>query len=794
MKDWKNFYKYFAVVAFSLGLWLLLSRLGVLVGVEQEALRWRYLLRGEKASSAEIVHVDLDAPSIAYIGDKPWDRQNFGQALLAIMGPGEAKAVGVDIIFSAIGAGSLLDVEKARKGDQFMGQVVEQFQDRIVLAAAYTGTTSDGRLPLARVGYVDPESVPFPESPTFPLIKYDWGRLGLANVDEWLNRGTIPTVVVSHVEASGEGYSRNLLVGAERYFQGLLDGLTERDLEDQLQLVDGDGFPVLSVPRERSQLFFSLGLEMFLAANGLDSGAVEVFPDRLVVRKDGAIFREIPLVDDPISEVSQSFRVNWFEGWKQGRTEHVSLSELIIRANRLSIAASEGDSAGVASELAWFGRFKDKVVFLGPVDATLKDLAPTPFDRVPVPKVSLHANVYRTLEDAAYMQALPRWSVDLITGALTVLVACWVSMISGRHYVSRFGALILLALYAVGAFFVFNYFNVIVPLVVPIGAAMTAGFGVVMLKLGSTELQRRRIKSLFGAYVSPELVEDMVEARRDPQLGGTHSRITALFSDVEGFSAISETLPPEELVGLMNEYLGAMTEALYAQGGTLDKYIGDAIVTMFGMPLPIPDHAAKACLAAIRMQERHAELRKEWEASGRWCDLVLNMRTRIGLNSGDAVIGNMGSKVRFNYTMMGDSVNLAARCESGAKSYGVYTMVTANTLDAALETLPDLLFRALDRIVVKGRSEPVEVYELWDSTVDEVEFRQCKALYEAGLTHYYAGDWQAAFDCFEQSESCEPARLISEITPSLILKARCDDFIQNGGPDNWQGAFKMLSK
>ena len=153
----------------------------------------------------------------------------------------------------------------------------------------------------------------------------------------------------------------------------------------------------------------------------------------------------------------------------------------------------------------------------------------------------------------------------------------------------------------------------------------------------------------------------------------------------------------------MNDYLSEMTDLLQAEEGTLDKYIGDAIVMMFGMPLPVNDHAWRACVAALRMQERHKALRQRWVESGRWPEIVEQMRTRIGINTGEAVIGNMGSRVRFNYTMMGDSVNIAARCESSAKTYGVYTVVTEMTLTAALKTVPDLFYRKLDRVIFKGR-------------------------------------------------------------------------------------------
>lgn len=781
---------YLLLSVLSIALWQGLSFKGLLEGLEQEALRWSYNVRGEQIAEEPITFVDVDAYAIAQIGDKPWDRLNYAQAVHALLGPGHARAVGVDLVFSIFGASSLLDVDKARKGDLRFGQVVEAFNDRIVLAAIYSGTTSaTDELPLLRKGFRDPVQTPFPEAPTYPIIKYDSGRLGLANVDEDWNMGTIPNVLVAFVDTEGEAFSRHLIDGKMRHFSTILENVRVVERETEYRVVDGDGFGPPGVPNYSRRRLLSLGLEVFLAANGLDENAVDCDEKELRITKDGELFRRVPLVGE------QSVEVNWLEGWGSvPGTEHYSMGEVLNRANLLSQAAEEGDSAKVSELEHWFARFKDKVVFLGPVDATLKDLAPTPYNRVPVPKVALHANLYRTLVEEAYICRIKDWQASLISVFLT-LVVVFLAIWSGvGRWMTRTGSILLLTGYIAAVFFFFSAHCLILPLIVPVGSSLTAVLFVVLLKLGSEEWQRHRIKTIFGAYLSPELVEEMVDSQRDPELGGAEAEITALFSDLEGFSTLSESLPPEQLVALMNEYLGVMTQVVYDERGTLDKYVGDAMVTMFGMPLPVKDHAARACIAAIRMQERHAQLREEWVQSGRWPETVLRMRTRIGLNTGTAVIGNMGCEVRFNYTMMGDSVNLAARCESGAKSYGVYTMTTANTLQAALAHGCKLTHRKLDRIVVKGRSEPVEIYELWDASIDVTTAARCKELYEAGLENYFAGRWEAALDCFTQSAKFEPCSAYAPTTPSVVLAGRCRAFIERGSPEGWSGAYQMETK
>jgi len=786
----KQLFIYLGLIVLSVVLWLVLSLSGLLDGIEQETLRWRYLARGELKSTAPIVYVDLDAETVSYMGDRPWDRRKFGVLLHALLGAGGANVISVDIIFSKYGAGALLDWERARKGDAFLGDVVEAYANRIVLAAAYTGVKSSttdevAELPWIRENNYDPEGNPFPEAPTYPIIQYDIGRLGLANVDEILSGGGVPYFVPAFVELKSARYSFHLIDGALRYRKDFMNEPSVGVVGDEVILTDKDGFTTDALPMQHEMTLFSLGLETFLAANGLDGDAVEIGSDALTIRREGAVFRRIPLVEQ------QSIEVNWFEGWDYSvKNDRVSMQAVLRKADALADAEAAGDGVRMAELEAWFTRFQDKVVFVGPVDPQLKDISPTPFNREPVPKVGLHANLYRTLEDEAYVR---RASIA-ISVAIISLLTLVVSLFALSSGLLRLLSFFLLIGYGAGVFVAFAQFNWILPLIAPIGSTLTAALSVVLLKLGSEEWQRRRIKTLFGAYVSPKLVDEMLESNQDPKLGGTETVITALFSDVEGFSALSEELSPDQLVSLMNEYLGAMTEVFQAQAGTLDKYIGDAIVTMFGMPLPVADHAARACLSAVEMQERHAALREKWAQTGHWPESVLNMRTRIGLNTGLAVIGNMGSEMRFNYTMMGDSVNLAARCESGAKNYGIYTMVTETTLKAALADGASLNYRKLDRVVVKGRRQPVEIYELWEPSVSCETSAACKAAYEAALEHYFQGEWAAAVAGFEASQAHEPSKAFSSTTPSAVLATRCRQFIAEGEPENWDGAYIMTSK
>ena len=253
----------------------------------------------------------------------------------------------------------------------------------------------------------------------------------------------------------------------------------------------------------------------------------------------------------------------------------------------------------------------------------------------------------------------------------------------------------------------------------------------------------------------------------------------------------------------MNEYLTAMTNILQEERGTLDKYIGDAIVAMYGAPIPMEDHAYQSVRTALLMQAKQLELRDKWaleeEKWGKCYGLVKQMQTRIGCNTGTATVGNMGALDRFNYTMMGDMVNLAARCESGAKAYGAYIMITEETKLASEKTRDDIAFRYLDKIVVKGRSQPVAMFEPTGFMADlGQETQDCLDCFRQGIDKYLLQDWDGALKMFEKAKELEPNKPgVSpgvKDNPSMILIDRCKVMKENPPGDDWDGVYVMTSK
>ena len=220
--------------------------------------------------------------------------------------------------------------------------------------------------------------------------------------------------------------------------------------------------------------------------------------------------------------------------------------------------------------------------------------------------------------------------------------------------------------------------------------------------------ERDKVRNLLGKVVSPEVAEELVSTK-ELKLGGEEKLMTALFSDIAGFTSISEKMKPAHLLNLLNEYLSEMTDHIYDHGGTVDKFIGDAIVAFWGAPLPKKNHAELCVRAAINMQKKLAELRSIWKKQG-----IAEIYMRIGINTGEMVVGNMGSKDRMDYTMIGDAVNLAARLEGANKYYGTEIMISEFTFTDVKE---NFLCRELDRVRVQGKEKAITIYEV----IDEIE-------------------------------------------------------------------------
>ena len=334
--------------------------------------------------------------------------------------------------------------------------------------------------------------------------------------------------------------------------------------------------------------------------------------------------------------------------------------------------------------------------------------------------------------------------------------------------------------------------SLVIPIVAPIVSLIVTYTGNVIYKFIVEQKDKNFLKDTFGAYISPDLIDQMYSEKQEPKLGGEAGYHTAFFSDIQSFSSFSEVLEPERMVSLMNEYLTEMTNILLEHKGTLDKYIGDAIVAFYGAPVPLKNHEFHACLTALEMEKKLQIMRSQWEAEGDWPDLVHNIRHRVGLNSGQMVTGNMGSAMRMNYTMMGDTVNLAARLEPAAKRYGVYIFVAENTYKVVADQFE---WRFLDNLRVKGKKKPVRAYELL-SLKNELSHDKSQLVqaFDEGIKLYQKRDWVKAKKRFKDSLNLEEKFLDRPTTPSAVYLDRCDYFKSDPPGKDWDGVFTMTTK
>jgi adenylate cyclase len=438
--------------------------------------------------------------------------------------------------------------------------------------------------------------------------------------------------------------------------------------------------------------------------------------------------------------------------------------------------------------------FKDKVIFIGASAAGVEDLKLTPLG-TRVPGVYLHASIVSNVLNNNFIKKVDvRW-IYLITFIICFIISLMV-MVDGRiiHSVASF--LTITSCYIIAGHYLLDYYQYWLVLVSPI-SALSFTFLAAFIYMSFTEGKEKRfLKAAFSNYISPELIDEMHHSGEPPKLGGDCGMRTAYFTDIQSFSTFSEQLTATQLVELLNEYLTAMTDILLEDQGTLDKYEGDAIIAFFGAPMPLEDHAIRGCRVAVKMQDALLVLRKKWVSEGeKWPQIVHEMRMRIGVNSGEIVTGNMGSKTRMNYTMMGDSVNLAARLEEAAKQYGIFTQISHFTRDLIGDHFE---LRELDTVRVVGKSEPVTTFEIFgEKDKTEQLLIDLANTFHRGLALYKEQQWDGAQKEFESSLEMEFKRfpkLKEKTNPSKIYIKRCQDYKQSPPGADWDGVYSLTSK
>ncbi|MBM3263228.1 MAG: CHASE2 domain-containing protein [candidate division Zixibacteria bacterium] len=426
---------------------------------------------------------------------------------------------------------------------------------------------------------------------------------------------------------------------------------------------------------------------------------------------------------------------------------------------------------------------KDKMLIYGLTATGTQDYAPVPVQGR-YKMVGYHANALNTILTEQFLTRLAmeyRILILLVLGAFMGLIIPKFGPGSGTGVVFA-----LLITQVSASYYLFVYQGLWIDIVAPVGVIFLSYLTVSVNNYLIERKERAYIQGSFKMYLSPAVVDQITGNPDLLQLGGQRRELTILFTDVAGFSTISERLTPEGLVELLNEYLGAMTELIMANNGTVDKYEGDLIMAFWGAPIENENHALDACIAMLVMRAKLIAMREQWRNEGR-ADLICNLDARIGVDTGEVVVGNMGSKQRFDYTVMGDHVNLASRLEGANKPYKTNLMISEFTYAKVKD---HVAVRELDKIRVVGRKFPVTVYELL-ARKDELDGWKEKVVdfYAAGLSLYKERKWTEAQEHFVQALSFDP-----NDGPSKVYIGRCDRYKANPPPENWDGAESLTEK
>jgi adenylate cyclase len=426
-------------------------------------------------------------------------------------------------------------------------------------------------------------------------------------------------------------------------------------------------------------------------------------------------------------------------------------------------------------------KLKDRLVLIGPTAVGIGDAAVTPFQQMDFFGVEVHANFIANILQGRFIHRGIRENlIDILFLLLFSLpVGMVLSVASPRRATAIAG--ILLGAFLLLACYLFAYHRIWIVILLPVVTLGVNHLVIISYRFFFEERQKRKVRAAFTQYVPPGVIAQVLQHPEFLRLGGEEKDLTAMFSDIRGFTTLSEGLSPSALVELLNEFLSAMTDVIFDNWGTLDKYIGDAIMAFWGAPYPQSDHAVKACHAALEMIDVLNKLQAKWETQGK-----PRIDIGIGINTGPMVVGNMGSTKRFNFTIMGDNVNLASRLEGTNKQFGTRVIISEATY---LEVHEHFIARELDLIRVKGKMKPVKIFELLGPASDLEIHRDRVECFHKGLEEYRSGQWERALKTFEELTINYP-----QDAPSHIFIKRCHDLLQLPPEGAWDGVYVMKTK
>ncbi len=580
-------------------------------------------------------------------------------------------------------------------------------------------------------------------------------------------------------------------------------GLDEKDIEDRLQTIAGSKYPVIiytqnHMPFEPFRTAYAPVPNLPLLHQAADSsGYFNVEPDP----EDG-IVRTIPLMYKCGQEVYAPLSV-------QAVWHYLDRPQMMIRVADYGIQGLQfGDRKVPTDEMGYMrinflgpektfphyplsdilkedfpmGTFKDKIVIVGATAIGLGDIRNTPFSSTgEYPGLEIHATVMENILQGNHVSK-PRWSTVFDVMAILLLGLMTGFAIPRLNAVKAvMAAVALLILYFLVNRWLFVQNGLWLNLVYPLIAVVLIYTSLTVYHYLTEERERKKIRGAFSYYVSRSVVNEMLKDPDKLRLGGEKKELSVLFSDIRSFTSISEGMSPEDLVHLLNEYLTVMTDIVFRYEGTLDKYIGDALMAIYGAPLDQSDHPRRACASALDMMEGLKALNDKWIREGR-----MPLDIGIGINTGFMMVGNMGSDQRFDYTVMGDAVNLGSRLEGANKSYRTHILISGSTYERVKD---DFVCMELDRVRVKGKKEPVGIFELISRKELPCRDMDAIARFHQGLRLYKNQDWEGAIEVFESVNAMDQT-----LYAARLYIERCEELKKAPPGPGWDGVFTMTTK
>jgi len=688
-----------------------------------------------------IVIVDIDENSLAEVGRWPWGRDKLARIVDNLFNHYAADVVGFDIVFAEKDESSGLEkfeylARTSLKNDPLFQQALNEIRPSLRHDEIFADSLIGKNVVL---GYYFKTNLQEGETGVTGLLPPALTKMDV----QWNERLPINKAVgyggnleILQASAKSGGYFDNPFVDADGVFR-------------RVPLVQSyEGYLFASLALAITQAYLDdAGIELSVETEGTRGGkeyyaleTVDLKNHRIPVDANGAVF--VP-----------------YRG-RQGSFTYVSAHEVLSRQiNPLAL--------------------KDKIVLVGTSAPGLLDLRSTPVQNI-YPGVEVHANIISGILDDR-IKHKPAWTVGyefVLLVVIAVSMALLLPLVS--PLLAAAGTAGLTAAVLAGTFIAWNS-NLILPLASPLLLILLLfmlhmSYGFFIESRG-----KRQLAHLFGHYIPPELVDEMSASPEEYSLEGENREMTVLFSDVRGFTSISEGMDPKQLTQLMNALLTPMTRVIHKNRGTIDKYMGDAIMSFWGAPLADSDHARHALYAAMEMIQELKIMQEDFKQRG-WPEVNIG----IGLNTGDMNVGNMGSEFRMAYTVLGDAVNLGSRLEGLTKNYGVNIIVSETTKNA----IPEFIFRELDLVRVKGKQEPVAIFEpvghkndLDKSVISEI------TAYKKALMNFRAQSWDRAEVDFFNLNRTNPERKLYQVYLDRIA------FYRNNPPgDDWDGVFTHTSK